>query len=92
MSSAVARNLEHEFQPQSHIIIQLEHSIDLNIAIPAVSGNEDSAISRSASDEISSIIKIGNDVGFQIGGNNVDILEDVLDVVAREEGATQRSK
>lgn len=90
--SSVARNLEFEFQPNSHLIPEPENSIDLNVAIPSASYNGNSVETRSSSDEISSIIKIGNDVGFQIEEINVDILEDVLDMVAGEEGVNHTSK
>ena len=46
----------------------------------------------SSSNEISSIIKIGNEVGFQIGEDNTGILEDVLEVDANGEGGIHISK
>ncbi|CAH1412355.1 unnamed protein product [Lactuca virosa] len=86
-----AQSSENVEVPYS-LISEIVNSIDLKIAIPTASSNGDFVISRSSSDEISSIIKIGNDMGFQIGVNNVDILEEVLDVAAVGEGALHRTK
>nr|KAJ0222973.1 hypothetical protein LSAT_V11C200055230 [Lactuca sativa] len=83
--TSVSRTLDFEPQPYNHLSPDPDKSIDLNVTLPVASNNGDSADICSSSNEISSILKIGNEVGFQIGEDNIGILEDVLEMEANGE-------
>ncbi|CAI9259880.1 unnamed protein product [Lactuca saligna] len=92
LNTSVFRNLDLEFQPSNHLTLVSDKSFDLNVALSVGSNNGDHVDICSSSNEISSISKIRNEVGFHIGEDNTGILEDVLEVDANGEGGIHVSK